>query len=63
MYLGLLIMLFGFAVFLGKLTPFLLLPLFYLVITEMQIKPEEAILEEKFGQEFLEYKSKVRRWI
>ena len=63
MYLGMLIMLFGFAVFLGKLTSFLVLPLFYLVITEMQIKPEEEILEEKFGQEFLAYKSKVRRWI
>lgn len=63
MYLGMLIMLFGFAVYLGQLTPFLVLPAFYLVITEMQIKPEEKILEEKFGKEFLDYKQKVRRWL
>lgn len=63
MYLGMLIMLFGFAIFLGKLTPFLVLPLFYLLITELQIKPEEEVLEEKFGQAFLAYKSKVRRWV
>jgi len=63
MYLGMLIMLFGFAVYLGQLTPFLVLPAFYLVITEMQIKPEEEILEQKFGKEFLDYKRKVRRWL
>jgi len=63
MYLGMLIMLIGFAVYLGQLTPFLVLPVFYFVITEMQIKPEEEILEQKFGQEFLAYKNKVRRWL
>jgi len=63
MYLGMLIILFGFAVFLGKLTPFLVLPAFYFLMTEMQIKPEERILEEKFGDEYLDYKSRVRRWL
>ena len=63
MYLGMLMMLLGFAVYLGQLTPFLIIPAFYIVITEMQIKPEEQILEEKFGEEYLEYKNKVRRWL
>ena len=27
------------------------------------IKKEEAYLEEKFGEEYLRYKSKVRRWL
>ena len=63
MYLGLLLMLIGFAIFLRAATPFLVLPVFYLLINEMQIKPEENILGEKFGQEFLEYKNKVRRWL
>ncbi len=63
MYLGMLIILFGFAIFLGNLTSFLVLPAFYIVITEMQIKPEERILEKKFGKEFLDYKNKVRRWL
>ncbi len=63
MYLGLLIILFGFAAYLGNLTPFLVLPAFYIVITEMQIKPEERMLEAKFGEEYLDYKNKVRRWL
>lgn len=63
MYLGMLTILFGFAFFLGNLTSFLVLPAFYFVITEMQIKPEEYMLEKKFGEEYLDYKSKVRRWL
>jgi len=63
MYLGLLIILFGFGLWLGGLSPFLMLPVFYWVITEMQIKPEEGMLEQKFGQEYLEYKNRVRRWL
>lgn len=63
MYLGMLVMLFGFALYLGQLTPFLVLPAFYFVITEMQIKPEEEMLEQKFGEEYLNYKSRVRRWL
>ncbi len=63
MYVGLLTILTGYAIWLGSLTPFLLLPVFYWLITNMQIKPEEAILEKKFGQEYLDYKSRVRRWL
>jgi len=63
MYVGLLIILKGYAVWLGSITPFLLVPLFYLLITYMQIKPEEKILEEKFGQKYLDYKKQVNRWL
>ena len=63
MYVGLLTMLTGYAIWLGSLSPFLVLPLFYFLITEMQIKPEEQILEKKFGQEYLNYKNSVRRWL
>lgn len=63
MYVGLLILLTGWAVYLGSLIPFFLLPLFVVVLTIQQIIPEEKILEEKFGQEYLDYKSTVRRWI
>ncbi len=63
MYLGLLIILFGFGLWLGSLSPFLLLPAFYWVITEMQIKPEERMLEQKFGNEYLDYKNRIRRWL
>jgi len=63
MYLGLAFILLGWAIHLGSLSGFLLLPLFVLVLTIQQIKPEEVILEEKFGETYLQYKNQVRRWI
>jgi len=63
MYVGLLIVLTGYAIWLGSVTPFLLLPVFYYLVTHMQIMPEEAILEEKFGTDYRIYKSRVRRWL
>jgi len=63
MYVGLLTILTGYAIWLGSLSPFLVVPIFYFLITEMQIKPEEEILEKKFGKEYLDYKNSVRRWL
>ncbi len=63
MYLGLLLLLTGVAIWLGGLTPFLMLPLFVWIISNHQIIHEERILEEKFEQHYLEYKQKVRRWL
>lgn len=63
MYLGLLIILAGFAIWLGSFSPFLALPVFYWLITHMQIKPEERILEAAFGQQYLDFKHRVRRWL
>jgi len=63
MYVGLLFVLLGYAIWLGSIAPFLLLPLFVLLITTQQIIPEEEMLEKKFGQEYLDYKMRVRRWL
>ncbi|MCK5809773.1 MAG: isoprenylcysteine carboxylmethyltransferase family protein [Cocleimonas sp.] len=63
MYLGLLTVLSGYAIWLGAITPFLLLPLFVLLITTQQIIPEEEMLEKNFGKTYLDYKEKVRRWL
>ncbi len=63
MYLGLLTVLLGYAIWLGAMSPFLLLPLFVLLITTQQIIPEEEMLEKNFGKEYLDYKARVRRWI
>jgi protein-S-isoprenylcysteine O-methyltransferase Ste14 len=63
MYIGLLTVLSGYAIWLGAVTPFLLLPLFVVLITTQQIIPEEEMLEKKFGKEYLDYKAKVRRWL
>jgi protein-S-isoprenylcysteine O-methyltransferase Ste14 len=63
MYLGLLLMLFSTALFLKNLISFLIIPLFILFITKNQILPEEEALENIFGEEYKNYKKKVRRWI
>lgn len=63
MYLGLLLILLAFACYLSCLSAFLLLPVFMWVLTVMQIKPEEEILEKLFKEAYLNYKKRVRRWL
>ncbi|MCP4010369.1 MAG: isoprenylcysteine carboxylmethyltransferase family protein [Proteobacteria bacterium] len=63
MYLGLLIVLSGWALYLGNLASFACLPIFVRLITKFQILPEERILKEKFGAPYEEYLGNVRRWI
>lgn len=63
MYVGLLLLLVGFACLKGSLVTFLLIPVFVMVLTTQQIIPEEVILEKKFGQQYLDYKKSVRRWL
>jgi len=63
MYLGFLSILLGWAVFLSNGLAYLVLPVFVLYMTRFQIMPEESVLESRFGQEFADYKRRVRRWI
>jgi protein-S-isoprenylcysteine O-methyltransferase Ste14 len=63
MYLGLLLILLGWAIFLANVLAFLLLPAFILYMNHFQIKPEERALASLFGQEFTAYTSSVRRWL
>lgn len=63
MYLGLLFILGGYAFYLSNLLTFLLLPIFMGYMNRYQIIPEEEIMEQKFGDEYLRYKSEVRRWL
>lgn len=63
MYLGLLVMLIGWALYLGSLSPPAMLPLFVWLLTKQQIEPEETILMDKFSQEYKDYQQRVRRWI
>ncbi len=63
MYLGMATLLTAWAVFLS--TPWVFVgPLaFVLFITRYQIRPEERILKDKFGQGYVEYCQRVRRWM
>jgi len=63
MYLGMVIVLLGVAALLGTASPFLLVPIFGWIIQTKFVKFEEALLEETFGDEYIEYKSRVRRWL
>ncbi len=63
MYLGMLIWLVGLAVLLGSLAPFLF-PLLLFVLANLIIIPlEEKRMEQLFGEQFIEYKRRVRRWL
>ena len=63
MYLGMVLALLGVAMLLGSLTPFGVIPLFMWWISSQFIRREEAKLATQFGQDWLEYKARVRRWI
>jgi protein-S-isoprenylcysteine O-methyltransferase Ste14 len=63
MYLGLLILLVGWAIRLGSLSPFLVPPLFALVIEQVQILPEERLLRARFAADYDRYCRDVGRWL
>jgi protein-S-isoprenylcysteine O-methyltransferase Ste14 len=63
MYLGFLLILAGWAVYLSNAVAVLLLPAFVAYMNQYQIKPEERALLARFGTEFAQYMSRVRRWI
>jgi len=63
MYLGFLLALAGWAVYLSNAATAVLLPVFVLTMNHLQIKPEERALLAKFGPQFAQYMSHVRRWI
>lgn len=63
MYLGLLLILAGWAIFLANAMAFVFLPVFVLYLNRFQIEPEERALALKFGAQYAAYKARVRRWL
>lgn len=63
MYLGFLLFLIGWGVYLASAYSLLVLPMFILYMNAFQISPEERALANKFGEEFEQYKTSVRRWL
>jgi protein-S-isoprenylcysteine O-methyltransferase Ste14 len=63
MYLGLALAIAGVGIWLGSLATPVAVGVFVWVINTRQIEPEEAALENKFGQDFADYKQRVRRWV
>ncbi len=63
MYVGMCCILLGWAVHLRAGLPFLGPLVFALYITRFQILPEERALRQLFGQAYVEYAHRVRRWL
>ena len=63
MYLGFTLMYVGISALANALLPILLLPIVQQLMRRGVIEREERYLERKFGDEYLRYKGRVRRWI
>jgi protein-S-isoprenylcysteine O-methyltransferase Ste14 len=63
MYLGFLLLLAAWAIWLGNLPACLGLPAFVKYMNRFQILPEERFLGGKFGAPYAAYLLRVRRWI
>jgi protein-S-isoprenylcysteine O-methyltransferase Ste14 len=62
-YLSLAMIYAGIAILRNALWPILLLPLLVVVTHRELIEREERYLERTFGEEYLAYKRRVRRWV
>jgi protein-S-isoprenylcysteine O-methyltransferase Ste14 len=63
MYLGFLLALIGWAVWLAHPLSFLSVPLFVAYMSRFQIRPEEQALRARFGESFESYSRSTRRWL
>lgn len=63
MYLGMFLMLTSVAFLLGSVGAVLPVFLFIMIIRNNFVLAEERFLEASFGQQYLDYKSSVRRWL
>jgi protein-S-isoprenylcysteine O-methyltransferase Ste14 len=63
MYLGMLLALIGVGLWLGNVLALLLAPAFAAIMTRWYIEREEQLLEDRFGEVYRAYRSRVRRWV
>jgi len=62
-YLGMVLLCTGVAFLVDSLWLLGVVPLFAAILQKGVIEPEEAYLERNFGEDYLRYKARVRRWI
>ena len=63
MYLSLVFITVGLALLANALWPLVLLPVVIVIVRWTVIDREERYLTAKFGEEYLQYKARVRRWM
>jgi len=61
-YLGLVLIIGGLAIWVGSLTPWLVVGLFTFILTQFYIRPEEQRLSEELGLRYEQYCKLVPRW-
>ncbi len=63
MYLGMALVYLGVTLLMNSVWCLLLFPLALLALHLLAIRPEERYLSAKFGEEYRQYTTRVRRWI
>jgi len=63
MYLGMNLALIGLALLLNAAVPWLVVVGFALLLRIKFVRVEEQLMEATFGEEYLSYKARVRRWV
>ncbi len=63
LYISMTLILVGLWILLGSLSPVVVVPLFVWWISSRFIANEERHLEAQFGRTYLDYKTKVKRWL
>jgi protein-S-isoprenylcysteine O-methyltransferase Ste14 len=63
LYLALLLLLSGIAVLQCSIWHVFALIILFILLECFAVRPEEKYLTDKFGDDYLDYKASVRRWI
>lgn len=63
MYMGMVLALAGTALVMNGLVPWLVVMAFVAILRGLFIRHEEVLMEQTFGADYLDYKSRVRRWL
>lgn len=63
MYLGFVLILIGLAMLLGSISPYIVVIPFAILMEVVFIGREEQMMAEQFGEDWKQYKARVRRWI
>ena len=63
MYVGMVSFLLGLLIILNNPINFTFLVIFFFIVRNLFVLKEEVQMEETFGEDYLTYKEKVRRWL
>ena len=63
MYLGAVLLVSGVAPLLGSATSIVVAAVFFIILQETFVRREERLLEQRFGDEYRNYRRSARRWL